>query len=126
MKKIDITIPYRLKNVANIHEHHFARSTRIKLERKILSVLLMPQIRNIKLPIAIALIRVSPRRLDDFDNVRMAFKSFKDIIASLFLPDYRPGQADELACFQWTVAQKKGSPKEYAVRILISEIEEGE
>ena len=119
---IDIKIPYRLKNVANENEHHFERSKRIKKERTMLSTLLMPQILNIKLPVAITLIRVAPRRLDDFDNARIALKSFKDIIASLFLPDYKPGQADELACFKWTMAQTRGEPKEYAVRIMIEEI----
>lgn len=119
---IDIKIPYRLKNVANIDEYRFDRSKRVKEEKGMLTTLLRPQILNMKLPVAITLIRVAPRRLDDFDNVRGAFKSFKDIIASLFLPDYAAGQADELPCFKWQCAQCKGEPKEYAVRIIIEEL----
>lgn len=122
-KPIDLKIPnYHLFNAANQYEHFRARAARVKQEKGMLITLLRPQILNLLLPVSISLIRIAPRRLDDSDNLRMAFKSFKDCIASMFLPDLQPGRADDLPCFEWHYAQQKGDPHEYAVRILIEEI----
>lgn len=119
---IDEKIPYKLFNAANKHEHHFDRAARVKKEKAMLTFVLRPQILNLKLPVSITLIRIAPRRLDAEDNLPAAFKSVRDIIASLFLPDLKPGMADGLPCFQWKYAQQSGEVKEYAIRILIEEI----
>lgn len=119
---IDIKIPYRLQNVSNIYEHHFNRAKRVKKEREFLSILVKPQIHALKLPVSILLVRVAPRPLDKDDNLRGAFKSVKDILASFFLPELKPGQADDLPCFEWHYAQQKGATKEYAIRVMIKEM----
>lgn len=69
-------------------------------------------------PATISLIRIAPRELD-YDNLVMAFKNIRDIVASLFFPDKAPGHADASKELTFTYLQEKGLPRQYAIKIKI-------
>ena len=64
---------------------------------------------RMKLPCAVKLSRVGPRKMDD-DNLRGALKSIRDTIADLILPGMAKGRADGDVRIEWLYDQIKGMP----------------
>lgn len=110
-------LPIKTVSEANKHEHwsasskrHKAQKTRIKWQFKIESA-------KISIPCIIKLTRISPRILDDDDNLPMAFKWIKDAIADNLIPGLAVGRADSDPRLKFQFAQEKGKPKEYAIKV---------
>ncbi len=120
---IEIIIPnFKLTSINNTYEHWTKRKKRVDREKNLVSLYVRPKIHLVRLPVSIELIRIAPRKFDDSDNLRSAFKSVKDQIASLFFPELKPGRADDLECFKWYYSQGKMLPKQYLIHIKITSI----
>lgn len=114
-----LTIPLRLKSVANLREHWTVKAKRTKHERLVVTEFLWAHAGKRHGPprvkITITLTRIAPRHLDD-DNLRSACKAIRDGIAAwLLVQDNHP-------LLIWEYAQRKGEPKEYAIEITIREV----
>lgn len=70
-------------------------------------------------PATITLIRISPRNLD-YDNLVFAFKRVRDYVSYLYFTDDKIGSKDNDPNLTWEYKQEKGTPKEYAFRVKIS------
>lgn len=124
---IERTVPIRLDSTSNMSEHWSNRSRRNKANRARLWHALprgLEELLDSGRRAYVTLTRVAPRPLDD-DNLRGACKGCRDIIAQMFFPDTKPGQADSYDCFEWIYAQERGAVKEYALRVRI-ELKEDE
>jgi hypothetical protein len=76
---------------------------------------------KLQTPALIALTRIAPREYD-YDNLVMAFKPIRDILASLFFPEKAPGHADASKDLTWQYLQEKGSLRQYSIKITISKV----
>ncbi len=74
---------------------------------------------EIRLPCAIQLTRIAPRKLDKGDNLPMSMKYIRDSIAEFVFPDMAVGRADDLPALEFIYSQEKGDPKQYGVKITI-------
>ena len=77
-------------------------------------------IRNIRLPAVITLVRVAPRTLDD-DNLVTAFKWIRDKVADLITPGMAPGRADNIKGLSFAYRQEK-APRD-GFKIIADEID---
>ena len=107
LQKIVFNIPGHLPSRANERVHWRQRRRLSKSQRDIAHwhVLINrdPSV-PLQMPLAVTMVRVSPRLLDD-DNLATAFKNVRDGIADAFGVDDSPSGPIE-----WTCAQRKGSP----------------
>lgn len=104
-------LPIRTYSLTNQREHWAKKARRAKQERGWATLTVNGAgIRKLGLPITVTLTRVAPRALDD-DNLRGALKSIRDGIADCL------GVDDRDARVTWRYAQRRGSPREYAVDI---------
>jgi hypothetical protein len=111
----ELYIPLRIHSEANLREHWRTRVKRKKeMKRAVIFMWRNAQIRNIKPPVVIKLVRQAPRRLDD-DNLVAAFKTIRDAVADLIIPGLAPGRADDKEGLQFSYEQEKS--KKYGVRI---------
>ena len=109
--KIATTIPVRTYSLTNQREHWSKKARRAKQERNWAKLTAgSARLQLLRLPLTITLTRVAPRALDD-DNLRGALKSIRDGIADCL------GVDDRDARVTWRYAQRRGSPREYAVDI---------
>jgi len=69
--------------------------------------------------LTIKLIRISPRKLDEDDNLPTAFKWVKDAIADILIPGKAAGRADDSPLFKWKYDQEKGKVREKAIRVEV-------
>ena len=90
---------------------------RKKKQKKILSLFLRNS--HITPPCRVTLTRIAPRDLDEHDNLPAAFKTIIDAIADRLVPGLAPGRADGDKRITWEFAQRKGSPKTYALEITL-------
>jgi hypothetical protein len=65
---------------------------------------------------------VAPRDLDKEDNLPMALKTVKDIVADMLVPGLAPGRADGNKDITWEFSQRKGSPKTYGLEIQLEKV----
>jgi len=85
-------------------------------------------IKQIGLPCIVTMTRISPRFLDEEDNLRMAFKWIKDEISECIFPEKRKsyvttkgkirhikGRADSDARITWKYAQEKSPTQEIRI-----------
>lgn len=112
-------IPIEVVSEANISEHWSKSSKRHKNQKRFVRYFLSNISVYSNLPITIKLIRISPRMLDEHDNLRTAFKYVVDAIADLIYPGKKAGRADDTKLITWEYAQEKG--KEKSIRIEIYE-----
>lgn len=106
-------IPIRTVSEANAHEHWRARQRRAKAQRLAVHAVVGDLFYCVKLPCTVTLTRIAPRALDG-DNLQGALKAVRDeIAAAIGVDDGDPG-------YTWRYAQKRGKPREYAVRVEIS------
>ncbi len=73
------------------------------------------------IPILIKLIRISPRKLDEHDNLPTSFKYIVDSIADLIYPGKKAGRADDTCMIKWRYAQEKGEKGYKGMRLEIYE-----
>ncbi len=72
------------------------------------------------LPCIVKMTRITPRQLDEDDNLRGSVKYFKDYIAARLIPgDKSGGMKDSDKRIKWEYAQEKGIPHQYALRVEI-------
>jgi hypothetical protein len=126
--KVEFTIPLSkdlIPSEANRGGEHWTKKHKRHQQQKFLINAYMtsraPPISSM-FPCMISLTRISPRILDEEDNLPMAFKSWKDYIADYLIPGKPMGQADSDKRLKWVYAQEKGKPKEYALKVQIDTI----
>lgn len=114
---IAFRIPLRLKSAANLREHWAVKAKRVLKERTATGIIArrkVPDLAAAPGAFVATLTRVAPRALDD-DNLRSAFKAVRDELAK------QMGVDDRNPRVRWEYGQEKGKPKEYAVKIEITE-----
>ncbi len=119
-KIISINIPIKLESVANLSENRFAKSARQNKQKKLIRLCLNTV--NIKIPCRVKLTRISPRELDECDNLRSSFKHVIDCVADFLVPGKAPGRADSCKEIKWEFDQKKKLPKEYCLNIEMEQL----
>lgn len=113
------TLPIRIQSEANLSEHRMKKYTRLKKQKGIVQLVLKTC--GIQLPCKVRLTRISPRELDEHDNLRSALKHIVDAIADVLIPGLKAGRADGDKSIKWEYGQKKGFPKEFALEIYLEE-----
>ncbi len=106
-------IPLKVISEANTHEHWTKSSKRHKTQKKYIYFHMNDIKKNISIykdkPLVIKLTRFSARKLDEHDNLRMAFKYIVDAIADLIYPGKQSGRADDSKLLEWKYGQEKGN-----------------
>jgi hypothetical protein len=121
--KIQFTIPMTqelMASEANLSEHWSVKSARHRKQKKRVAMYFLPHKNSVKLPVSIRMVRISPRTLD-FDNLVYSFKWIRDKLADSLISGLAPGRADGDPRLTWDYAQEEGQPKEYAIRIELSD-----
>jgi hypothetical protein len=77
---------------------------------------------GIQPPCKVTMTRISPRDLDEHDNLRSALKHIVDAIADILIPGLKAGRADGDKSIQWIYEQKKGLPKEFALSLILEQL----
>lgn len=111
MRSMTVDIPLRAVSETNQREHWSSRNRRRKQQRG-WTTLYLNSNRPPPLPVRVTLVRIAPRPLDT-DNLWSSLKAFRDGVADHYEVDDNDEQ------IAWDVAQEKGEPKEYAVRINV-------
>jgi hypothetical protein len=94
---------------ANISEHWSKAHKRHKIQKRVIRYFMGDISLYKDIPVIIKLIRISPRKLDEKDNLPMSFKYVADAIADLIYPGLQPGRADDNDLMHWEYAQEKGA-----------------
>jgi len=113
-KLIALLQNYQLPSRANIQEHWAVKAKRTKEQRQGIKFILNTCEFKPKLPITITLCRIAPKKLDDGDNIGMAFKAIKDGIT-----DYLGLTNDDDIRLKWKYDQQSGAPRYYAIRVTL-------
>ena len=104
----------RLTNGANAREHWATKARRAKRERGlILRALASSGVCAPRGPWSVEITRIAPRRMDS-DGATIAAKHLRDGVADWLGVD----DGDDVVTF--AVDQRKGEPREYAVRVVIA------
>ena len=124
---IAFTVAGKTKNEGNAHQHWRERHRRSKAARNALSAVTRVHLmRHVKLNdvlhlrantpgfIVVVLERVSPKHLDDGDNLSSAMKSARDGVADALGIDDGP-----LTSVQWLYSQRRGAVREHAIGVQI-------
>lgn len=128
-----VTFPLRLKSAPNLREHWAVKAKRVKKERTAAMYALKStafareSIRHWVLQfmwatpdslgpgfLTVTITRIAPRKLDS-DNLVACAKSVRDAVAEALGVD----DGDERV--RWTVLQRRGLPKQYAVEVEVLE-----
>lgn len=109
---ITIKLPIATVSEANLKEHWAKTAKRRKSQRHETGWELK-RTRPPSLPLTVVLTRISPRKLDEGDNLNMSMKAIRDGIADWL------GIDDGSDLVKWEYAQHKGQPKEQAVLIEV-------
>lgn len=110
-------LPIKIANEANSSEHWTKKSRRHKMQKRRIKEEFLKERPNIKLPCKVVLTRISPRELDEHDNLRMSLKWIVDAIAAELTNNYIPGMADSDKKITWEYKQKKGISREKSLLI---------
>lgn len=121
MLLISFTLPIQVVSEANQFEHWIEAQKRHKGQKRSVNYLLKDLSLYRDMPLAIKLIRISPRKLDSEDNLPMAFKWIKDAIADILIPGKAAGRADDSKLLKWEFGQEKGQVREKAIRVEVYE-----
>lgn len=114
-RRLEVTWPLEapLPALVNLHVHHRVKAKLVKAQRALVALALgrwRRELAAMRLPVAVTLTRVGPRRLDD-DNAHSAVKAARDeVTVHLGLT------SDASPRVRWTVAQETGEP---ALRVAI-------
>lgn len=108
-------------NEANSRDHWTTKAKRHKKQSHDVTLALSVVLKDHPLPCKIKLTRIAPRKLDQWDNLPMAFKWILDAIASIIIPGKAKGQADSDSRLQVEYDQMKGYPREYSILVEVFE-----
>lgn len=112
MTTVRVEIPgLRLVSEANAHEHWRERQRRAKDQREVVRLTLRTRMK-VAVPCDVMIVRVAPASLDT-DNLQGSAKHVRDEIAAWLGIDDRDPRVT------WRVAQVRGKPREYGVRIYV-------
>lgn len=114
-----IKLPIKTVNEANSREHWHKKASRHTRQKEAIRFGCVNRITPDMLPCKIILTRISPRKLDQWDNLPMSFKWILDTLASFLVPNKAIGHADSDNRIQVEYKQSKGIPHEYAIEIEI-------
>jgi len=112
-------LPIKVYNEANNTDHWSKKAARRKSQKLAIYCTLKDVVTPEMLPCKIILTRISPRKLDQHDNLPYAFKGILDSLCSLLVPDKAIGQADSDSRIQVEYRQSKGEKYECAMEIEI-------
>lgn len=115
-------IPIRTLSEANCSEHWTKKNKRHQQQKSMICLQFLTAKFDMKPPMQITLIRISPRFLDKEENLPMAFKWIKDAIADYIFPGQQAGRADDSKELIWKYEQQKGEPKEYAIIVRFEKV----
>lgn len=131
MEKVVWELPLRTQDETNAYEHHAVKTKRHKQQQFFVKQLFMHEARKITLPCTVKFIRLSPRFMDEEDNLRIAFKWIKDQVGACLFPDKsvvyvtrhgkvreNKGHADSDKRVTWEYSQEKS--KTLGIRIEIT------
>lgn len=110
---LTINLPLATVSEANKREHWGKTYNRRKKQRSDTYYACRSESKPPQPPLTVKLTRISPRRLDEGDNLPMSMKAVRDGIADWL------GIDDGSDKIKWLYGQKKGVPKERAVLIEI-------
>jgi hypothetical protein len=113
-------LPLKTASEGNCSEHWTKSGKRHRLQKQKIKAVLLSERPKITIPCTIVLTRISPRELDEKDNLPMAFKWISDAIAEYIIPGKAVGRADDCKEIVWAYKQEKGGIREYGIRIEIS------
>lgn len=109
---LDVTIPgLRLVSEANARGAWHSGAKRAASQRRTVGLVLRTR-RPVAVPCVVTITRIAPCQLDN-DNLARAAKAVRDEVARWL------GVDDRDVRVVWHVAQAKGRPREYAVRIAV-------
>jgi hypothetical protein len=114
-----IKLPIKVYNEANGSDHWTKRAARRKSQKQAIKLLCSSCIDPSLLPCVIKLTRISPRKLDNAENLPYAFKGIIDAIAELLIPGKAIGRADGDPRMKFEFDQAKGYKYECAMEIEI-------
>lgn len=112
-------LPIKLLSEANNTDHWTKKRKRKLIQKNYIDLYCKNDITKISLPCSVSLIRYAPRQFDD-DNLIISFKSIRDHIAQILIPNTKPGQADGDKRIKWLYNQIKS--KTIGVIIEIEEV----
>jgi hypothetical protein len=116
-----IEIPIRLLSEANNFDHWTKKHARKKAQN-ILIRMEWAKLPVLKPPVTIKLIRQGKRVVDEDNLIGGVFKSVRDCIANILIPNLAPGQADSSPLITWQYDQQIA--KSYALIIEIYKLSE--
>lgn len=111
------TVPVRTVSETNQREHWAMRHHRRAVQRSLVRMVLGAGCTRPAFPCVVTLTRIAPRSLDD-DNLRGALKAVRDGVADWL------GVDDADPRIEWRYDQRRGRPREHAVRIDSQGVEE--
>jgi hypothetical protein len=118
---VKFKLPIKTVSEANLTREHWTKKhRRHKKQKEAITFALANRITPDMLPCTIKLTRIAPRKLDQWENLPMAFKFILDSLASLLIPNKAIGQADSDNRIQVKYDQIKGGVGEYAIEIEIN------
>lgn len=110
-------LPIKIANEANSSEHWTKKSKRHNIQKRRIRQEFLKEKPNISLPCTCILTRISPRELDEHDNLRTSMKWIVDAISAELTQNYVPGRADSDKRITWEYKQKKGKIRENSLMI---------
>ncbi len=119
---IDVFLPLILVS-PNVKEHWATRHKRNKLHQTAVMATIKPALREAKmqLPLTITLTKIGGRKMDEHDNLRMAFKAIVDQIAFILIVCDEMGQNDSDLRLTFLYAQSASKPPRRGIQITIRE-----
>lgn len=112
-------INVRVHNEANSSDHWSKKHHRHRKQQSAIKREFLKERPTIQPPFNVILTRISPRKLDEHDNLPISMKWVVDAIANWFYPGKAAGRADDTSEIKWEYKQEKGKAKEYGLRIEI-------
>ena len=134
-KSITFEVAIRTVSEANTSEHWSVSSRRHKGQQLFTRLAYHQNVKEMKFPCVITLVRLSPKLLDCEENLPMAFKWIKDELGACIFPDKvvaylskkgsvvsNKGHADSDPRIKWEYSQEKA--KRQGIRIQITFLDE--
>lgn len=119
-KIIEWNIPVKTVSESNMLSEHWRKKyIRHKVQKNWICACFKMNKTKIPLPCTVKMTRIAKRKLDEDENLRMAFKWIKDYIADQLIPGLAPGRADDSKQIKWEYDQISGEVKEFSIRIEI-------
>lgn len=104
---------------SNSSEHWTVKRKRHQKQKEQVKKAFLVEKPSIAIPCTVVLTRISPRALDEHDNLRTSLKWVVDAVADYILPGKAAGRADDCKEIKWEYKQVRGGVREYGVRIEI-------